>query len=125
MVDEAVTRCGAIDILVNNAGANVRKAVVDLEVEEWDLIINTNLKGYFLVARAVGKEMMKQMRGKVINMASILGAVGLPHQLAYSSSKGGIIMMTKIMALEIGRVPYPGQCHCAHLFRNPSCRCGP
>jgi len=91
---------GHIDILVNNAGVNVRKPVLELTLEEWDLVINTNLRGYFLMAQAVVPHMLSQGRGKVINMASIFGQVGLPHQLAYASSKGGVLQLTKVMALE-------------------------
>ncbi len=91
---------GHIDILVNNAGVNVRKSVLDLAVEEWDLVIDTNLRGYFLMAQAVVPHMLSQGRGKVINMASIFGQVGLSHQLAYASSKGGVVQLTKVMALE-------------------------
>jgi NAD(P)-dependent dehydrogenase (short-subunit alcohol dehydrogenase family) len=104
LVDESVQAAreafGHIDILVNNAGVNVRKPVLELSAEEWDLVLNTNLKGYFLMAQAVVPHMLAQGRGKVINMASILGAVALPSQLAYASSKGAVIQMTKVMALE-------------------------
>lgn len=100
MVDRVVGEFGRIDVLVNNAGVNVRKPVVKFEEQEWDLVVNTNLKGYFLVARAVGNQMIDQKKGKIINIASILGTVGLPNQVAYASSKGGIIQMTKVMAIE-------------------------
>jgi NAD(P)-dependent dehydrogenase (short-subunit alcohol dehydrogenase family) len=104
LVDESVKATleafGHIDILVNNAGVNVRKPVLELSAEEWDLVIGTNLKGYFLMAQAVVPQMLSRGSGKVINMASILGAVALPSQLAYASSKGGVIQMTKVMALE-------------------------
>jgi NAD(P)-dependent dehydrogenase (short-subunit alcohol dehydrogenase family) len=103
-VAEAVERIlayfGRIDILVNNAGVNYRVPVLEYPEEEWDRVINTNLKGYFLVARAVAPQMIEHGYGKVINMSSILGAVGLPHQVAYASSKGGVDQMTKVMALE-------------------------
>jgi gluconate 5-dehydrogenase len=99
-VSMALEAMGKIDVLVNNAGVNVRKTVVELAEEEWDRVLDTNLKGYFLVGRAVGKHMISQGSGKVINVASILGAVGLPNQVAYASSKGGVIQMTKVMALE-------------------------
>jgi NAD(P)-dependent dehydrogenase (short-subunit alcohol dehydrogenase family) len=91
---------GRVDILVNNAGVNHRVPVLDFPEEAWDLVINTNLKGYFLVAQAVVPQMIERGYGKVLNMASVLGAVGLPNQLAYASSKGGVIQMTKVMALE-------------------------
>jgi NAD(P)-dependent dehydrogenase (short-subunit alcohol dehydrogenase family) len=93
-------RFGKIDILVNNAGLNHREQVVDYPEEAWDLVINTNLKGYFLVAQAVAPHMLDRGYGKVINMSSILGKIALPNQLAYASAKGGVEQMTKIMALE-------------------------
>jgi NAD(P)-dependent dehydrogenase (short-subunit alcohol dehydrogenase family) len=94
---------GRIDILVNNAGINIRKPVLELTETDWDQVLNTNLKGYFLVARAVVPDMIQRKKGKVINMASILGTVGLENQLPYASSKGGVIQMTKVMALEWAR----------------------
>lgn len=89
-----------VDILVNNAGVNHRVAVLEYPEEAWDLVIDTNLKGYFLVAQAVIPQMIEGGYGKVINMSSILGKVGLPNQVAYASSKGGVDQMTKVMALE-------------------------
>jgi NAD(P)-dependent dehydrogenase (short-subunit alcohol dehydrogenase family) len=103
-VAEAVGRIlesfGRIDILINNAGVNYRVPVLEFPEEEWDLVINTNLKGYFLVAQSVVPQMLKNGYGKVINMSSILGTVGLPNQLAYASAKGGVDQMTKVMAIE-------------------------
>ncbi|MCA1959521.1 MAG: glucose 1-dehydrogenase [Desulfomonile sp.] len=99
-VRETLSTFEHIDILVNNAGVNVRKPVLELSPDEWDLVLSTNLKGYFLMAQAVVPHMISRCRGKVINMASILGAVALPTQVAYASSKGGVIQMTKVMALE-------------------------
>ena len=99
-VDRILERFGRIDILVNNAGVNFRAPVLAFPEESWDLIINTNLKGYFLVAQAVAPGMLDQGYGKIINMSSIMGAVALPNLLAYASSKGGVDQMTKVMALE-------------------------
>jgi NAD(P)-dependent dehydrogenase (short-subunit alcohol dehydrogenase family) len=99
-VDKILDRFGKIDILVNNAGLNHREPVVDYPEEAWDLVINTNLKGYFLVGQAVAPHMLERGYGKVINMSSILGKIALPNQLAYASAKGGVVQMTKIMALE-------------------------
>lgn len=99
-VDAAARDFGRIDILVNNAGVNVRKPVTELAEEEWDLVLDTNLKGYFLVAQAVVPHMIEQGGGKVINIASIMGAVALENLVAYASSKGGVVQMTKVMALE-------------------------
>ncbi len=91
---------GHLDVLVNNAGVNVRKPTLELSEEEWDLVVGTNLKGYFLVAQAVGAHMVARKKGKVINVSSIFGTVGMNNQLAYASSKGGVGMMTKVMAIE-------------------------
>jgi len=91
---------GRIDILVNNAGVNIRKPVTELAEEEWDLVLDTNLKGYFLVAQAVVPEMIERRCGKIINIASIMGAVALDNLVAYASSKGGVVQMTKVMAIE-------------------------
>ncbi len=99
-VRAALSAFGKIDILVNNAGVNVRKPTLELSEEEWDFVLDTNLKGYFLVAQAVAPQMIARRRGKVINIASIFGAVGMSNQLAYASSKGGIVQMTKVMAIE-------------------------
>ncbi len=99
-VAAVVSVFGGIDILVNNAGVNVRKPALELSAEEWDYVLDTNLKGYFLVAQAVAPHMIARGRGKIINMSSIFGAVGMNNQLAYASSKGGIVQMTKVMAIE-------------------------
>lgn len=99
-IEQILNEFGKIDILVNNAGVNHRVPVLEYPEEAWDLVINTNLKGYFLVAQAVVPQMIDRGYGKVINMSSILGTVGLPNQVAYASSKGGVDQMTKVMALE-------------------------
>jgi len=99
-VDQILDHFGQIDILVNNAGVNHRVPVLEFSEEDWDRVIDTNLKGYFLVTQAVAPQMLARGYGKVINVSSILGKVALPNQLAYASSKGGIDQMTKVMALE-------------------------
>ncbi len=103
-IDEAIEQTlkifGHVDVLVNNAGVNVRKPVLELSPDEWDLVVDTNLKGYLLMAQGVVPHMLSRGSGKIINMASILGTVALPMQVAYASSKGGVIQMTKVMALE-------------------------
>jgi NAD(P)-dependent dehydrogenase (short-subunit alcohol dehydrogenase family) len=99
-VDQILKHFGKVDILVNNAGVNHRVPVLEFPEEAWDLILNTNLKGYFLVAQAVVPQMLEAGYGKVINMSSIFGMTPLPNQLAYSASKGGVDQLTKVMALE-------------------------
>ena len=100
MAAAAITSLGRIDILVNNAGINIRKPVLELTPEEYGLVLETNLKGYFHCARAVGRRMVAQGSGKVINISSIMGRVALPTQAAYASSKGAVEQLTKVLALE-------------------------
>ena len=100
VISLAEKEMGHIDILVNNAGINIRKDAVDLQIEEFKRVLDTNLSGTFLFSQAVGKRFIKQGSGKVINVSSIMGSVTLPRQTAYSSSKGAIEMLTRVMALE-------------------------
>ena len=91
---------GSIDILINNAGVNIRGTVAELSESDWDSVIDTNLKGPFLVARAVGPRMVKRGWGRVVNLGSILGAVALAGRAPYASSKAGVINLTRVLALE-------------------------
>jgi NAD(P)-dependent dehydrogenase (short-subunit alcohol dehydrogenase family) len=91
---------GPIDILINNAGVNIRGTLDQLSEADWDSVIDTNLKGPFLVARAVGPGMVKRGWGRVVNLGSILGAVGLAGRAPYAASKAGVINLTRVMALE-------------------------
>ena len=100
LVAAAIERLGRLDIMVNNAGTNVRKSMLEITPEEYDFVIETNLKGYFNGARAAGRHFVDQGSGKVINISSILGSVALPNQAAYASSKGAIDQLTKVLALE-------------------------
>ena len=101
VVDDVVRRFGRIDILVNNAGISpIWKRAEDTSKEAWDQIIATNLTGTFLCSQAVGRVMIKQKSGKVINMTSVGGEVALPRLVAYCASKAGIISLTKVMAAE-------------------------
>jgi NAD(P)-dependent dehydrogenase (short-subunit alcohol dehydrogenase family) len=100
MVQTAVKEFGHIDILINNAGINIRKPIEEFDEESWDRVQNTNLKAPFLCARAVARYMKEQRYGRVINVASMLGLTGLAERSAYCSSKGGIIQLTKVLALE-------------------------
>jgi len=91
---------GPIDILVNNAGVNIRGTVDQLSEADWDNVIDTNLKGPFLCARAIGPGMVKRGWGRVVNLGSILGVVALGGRAPYASSKAGVINLTRVMALE-------------------------
>ncbi len=91
---------GRIDILINNAGVNIRGPIQQLTEADWDAVVDTNLKGPFLCARAIGPRMVSRGWGRVINMGSILGVVALPGRAPYASSKAGIINLTRVLALE-------------------------
>jgi NAD(P)-dependent dehydrogenase (short-subunit alcohol dehydrogenase family) len=95
---------GGLDILINNAGVTASKLSLDLSEEEWDHVIDTNLKGSFLVAQAAARLMKTQGRGgAIVNIASILGLRVAGQVSAYSASKAGVVQLTKSMALELAR----------------------
>lgn len=119
MVKKAVEVFGKIDILLNNAGMNIRKPVTEVAEEDWDKVLATNLKGVFLVAQRVGKEMIKQNGGKIINVASIMGTVGMPWLASYCASKGGVIQLTKVMALEWAQHNINVNCLAPAYIRTP------
>ena len=101
VVNQVMKQFSRIDILVNNAGISpIWKRAEDTRKEDWEQIIATNLTGAFLCAQAVGKVMIKQKSGKIINMTSVGGKVALPRLVAYCASKAGIISLTQVLAAE-------------------------
>ncbi len=100
MVKQTLDKFGRIDILVNNAGAGFPVAVEELSPNGWNVIIAINLTGTFLCASAVGKEMIKQKGGKIVNIASIAGINGSPKMAHYGAAKAGVINLTKTLAVE-------------------------
>jgi NAD(P)-dependent dehydrogenase (short-subunit alcohol dehydrogenase family) len=100
MVEAAVKTFGRIDLLVNNAGLNIPQWAEEVTEEAWDRVFDINLKGTFFCAQAVGKVMIRQKRGKIINISSQSGSVGLIMRSAYCASKGGLNLLTKVLALE-------------------------
>jgi len=107
MIKKTIEKWGKIDILVNNAGVIGYSSFLDLTEEEWERVLNINLKGYFLCAQACARKMAKQKSGVIINIASIgMGqiGVGFPNIVHYCASKGGIVAMTEAMAAELA--PY-------------------
>lgn len=101
MVKETVDRFGKLDILVNNAGITKDNLLMRMKEEEWDDVINTNLKGVFLCIKAVTRQMMKQRYGRIVNIASIVGVMGNPGQANYVAAKAGVIGLTKTTAKEL------------------------
>ncbi|MBP2077622.1 3-oxoacyl-[acyl-carrier-protein] reductase [Oceanobacillus polygoni] len=101
MVKEVVTQFGSLDILVNNAGVTRDNLLMRMKEEEFDQVINTNLKGVFICTKAVTRQMMKQRAGRIINVASIVGVSGNPGQANYVAAKAGVIGLTKTSAKEL------------------------
>jgi NAD(P)-dependent dehydrogenase (short-subunit alcohol dehydrogenase family) len=101
MAKEAVQKLGPIDILVNNAGINKRIPTVDLPAAEWQRVMDINLKGPFLCCRAFAPAMAERGWGRIINVASMIGLVGLADRPAYTASKGGLLQFTRTLALEM------------------------
>jgi NAD(P)-dependent dehydrogenase (short-subunit alcohol dehydrogenase family) len=98
---QAAIKAGAVDILVNNAGVNRVQWAEDVTEENWDLVLNTNLKGAFFLTQAVGKQMIARGQGgRIINIASQNGLIGYYQRAAYCSAKAGLINQTRVLALE-------------------------
>ncbi len=102
MIDSAIAEFGRVDILVNNAGITRDNLIMRMGEDEWDLVLSINLKGAFNCSRAVIRPMMKQRYGRIINMSSVSGLAGQAGQTNYSSSKAGLIGLTKALAKEVG-----------------------
>lgn len=100
MVEETVKHFGTVDILFSNAGIGTQGSVAELPEAEWDRVININLKGVYLGAKSVLPIMVAKKRGAIINNASILGHVGFPATPAYNAAKGGVILLTRNLALD-------------------------
>ena len=103
LVKKAVDEFGRIDILVNNAGIAPLNKTLDVTVEEWDRVIDIDLKSVFLMSKAVGKVMIKQKKGKIINMGSIYGQMATAFSIHYCAAKAGIAQMTRALALDWAR----------------------
>lgn len=101
MIKTIEEELGSIDILVNNAGVTKDNLLIRMKTEEWDEVIDVNLKGTYLCTKAVTRSMMKKRYGKIINITSIVGITGNPGQGNYSASKAGVIGFTKSMAKEL------------------------
>ena len=100
-VGKVLDKLGRIDILINNAGITKDGLLIRMDDAQWDRVLNINLKGTFLCTRAVAKHMLKQRRGRIVSIASIVGLIGNPGQANYAASKAGIIGFTKAVAKEL------------------------
>ncbi len=101
MVQRVMDEFGRIDILVNNAGIYLKAPLLELQEDDWDRIIDTDLKGYYLCCQAVGRRMVDRKRGNIINIASDAAMKAYPNVGAYCIAKIGVVMLTKVLALEL------------------------
>ena len=100
IIEQTVAQFGKIDVLVNNAGINVRRPAEAFAPADWDAVTDVNLKGTFFITQACGVVRIKQKSGKVINTLSLTSAIGLPTTIAYTAAKGGLLQLTKLLAVE-------------------------
>jgi NAD(P)-dependent dehydrogenase (short-subunit alcohol dehydrogenase family) len=98
---QAIERMGSVDVVINNAGISIRHDFLDITPEEWDRVLDVNLKGVFHVAQTAARHMVERRGGVILNTASTAGSTGYPHYADYSASKGGVIALTLAMALEL------------------------
>jgi NAD(P)-dependent dehydrogenase (short-subunit alcohol dehydrogenase family) len=103
LVKRVVAEFGVIDILVNNAAVNIMAPLLELREDGWDRVIDTDLKGYYLCSQAVGKKMVDQKRGNIINIASTAAIASAPEMGAYCIAKAGVVMLTRVLAVELAQ----------------------
>lgn len=117
MVKKTIDKFHTIDILVNNAGIVKSQAAETMTLADWTKVLAVNLTGEFLCAQAVGRQMIKQQHGRIINVASIAGILGSEQSAAYSASKAGIILLTKTLAVEWGKYGINVNAICPGIFQ--------
>jgi NAD(P)-dependent dehydrogenase (short-subunit alcohol dehydrogenase family) len=117
MVAEAAAACGALDILVNNAGCNVRKPALEVTWDDWNLILDTNLRGSFFVAQAVARHMIPRGYGRIINIGSVTSVAGYAGLGPYGASRGGIRQLTMSLADDWGKHGVTVNCLAPGWFR--------
>jgi NAD(P)-dependent dehydrogenase (short-subunit alcohol dehydrogenase family) len=119
LVDETVRTYGTIDVVCNNAGVELLRPLIETSEADWDKVINTNLKGPFLISKYTLPHMLSKKAGTIINIASQLGIVGAENFSAYCASKGGLILFTKAMALECAPYGIRVNCICPGVIETP------
>jgi NAD(P)-dependent dehydrogenase (short-subunit alcohol dehydrogenase family) len=119
IVGEILARFGQIDSLVNAAGVSAAGAVDELDASEWDRVIGINLTGTYLVSKHVVRAMKERRSGSIVNLASIEGLEAMESQAAYNASKGGVVLLTKNMAIDYGHLDIRVNCLCPGLIDTP------
>ncbi len=119
LIADTIERAGRIDVLINNAGITSDTLLMRMSDEQFDNVMNTNLRSTFKLCRAAIMPMMKQRFGRIINMASIVGVVGGPGQANYAASKGGMIAMTKSIAAEVASRGITANCVAPGFIKTP------
>jgi NAD(P)-dependent dehydrogenase (short-subunit alcohol dehydrogenase family) len=119
MIQDTVARWGRLDVIYNNAGIGVGNPVTQVSTEEWDRIIDINLRGVFFGTKYAILEMLKTGGGSIVNTASDAGLMGTPMLSAYCASKGGVVMFTKATAAEWARMGIRVNCVCPGVIKTP------
>lgn len=119
LIEAAEATLGSIDVLINNAGIAHKDAFLDMDVAEWDRVLRVNLRGMFLVAQAVARRMITRGGGVIVNMASTNALGGEELFAHYNASKGGVLQLTKTMAVELGELGIRVNCLCPGFIRTP------
>src|SRR5262245_14393906 len=101
LIDETLAQFGRLDVLINNAGIGLNRPFLETSLEEWELQLRVNLTGTFLCGQAAARAMLKQGGGRIVNVASISGQRGGQGRAAYGAAKAGVILLTKVMAVEL------------------------
>jgi NAD(P)-dependent dehydrogenase (short-subunit alcohol dehydrogenase family) len=122
LVEKAVAKYGKIDILYNNAGIELQKPLILTSEKEWEDVLNTNLKGIFLCSKHIIMHMIQSGGGSIINTASVAGLTGMPNLGAYSASKGGVISLTRTLAVEYAKDKIRINCICPGAIDTPMLR---
>ena len=119
VADAAIARWDGVDVLVNNAGSELNRTYDQTTVDEWDMVLDTDLKGPWLFCKHVVPHMVKAGSGSVINVSSLNGLVGFPLSTAYGSAKGGLVVFTKDIAIELAKSGVRFNCVCPGVIQTP------